>query len=285
MLDDVDITRLQPHMRGFGMVFQSLALFPHMSVAENIAYGLKLRGAGAKERKDRVEELLNVIELPAIADRQVSALSGGQRQRVAIARALAVQPKLFLLDEPLSALDAKLRDNMQVELRQLQRKFGVTTILVTHDQTEAMVLADRLVVMKDGVIRQEGSPTDVYRNPKDTFVADFLGSANLVKGTVSSGGKLRVLGKESVLKSKAGVGTLEDLAIRAEDIQLCAPDADQNTPVGKVDFVRDLGSDLEWIVAVEGEKLRIRSSAKQSEIAQLGQQIGLKIDPEKIVQF
>jgi len=285
MLDDVDITRLQPHKRGFGMVFQSLALFPHMSVAENIAYGLKLRGAGAKERKDRVEELLNVIELPAIADRQVSALSGGQRQRVAIARALAVQPKLFLLDEPLSALDAKLRDNMQVELRQLQRKFGVTTILVTHDQTEAMVLADRLVVMKDGVIRQEGSPTDVYRNPKDTFVADFLGSANLVKGTVSSGGKLRVLGKESVLKSKAGVGTLEDLAIRAEDIQLCAPDADQNTPVGKVDFVRDLGSDLEWIVAVEGEKLRIRTSAKQGEIAQLGQQIGLKIDPEKIVQF
>jgi len=179
LLDGVDVSNVPPHKRGFGMVFQSLALFPHMSVAQNIAYGLKLRGIDKASQRDRVEELLNVIELPTIADRPVAALSGGQRQRVAIARALAVQPKLFLLDEPLSALDAKLRENMQIELRQLQRKFGVTTVLVTHDQTEAMTLADRLAVINEGKVEQMGSPMDLYSDPKTLFVASFIGSPHI----------------------------------------------------------------------------------------------------------
>src|SRR2546425_266359 len=153
LLEGKDITELALHQRGFGMVFQSLALFPHMTVAENIGYGMKLRGAGAATRRRRVEELLEVVQLPAIADRPVAALSGGQRQRVAIARALAVPPQLFLLDEPLSALDAQLRDSMQIELRQLQQRFGVTTAVVTHDPTAAMMPAGDLGPLAELIVR------------------------------------------------------------------------------------------------------------------------------------
>lgn len=285
ILDGVDISKIPPHKRGFGMVFQSLALFPHMSVANNIAYGLKLRGVGAKQRRDRVDELLEVIELPSIADRPVSALSGGQQQRVAIARALAIQPELFLLDEPLSALDAKLRDNMQIELRQLQRKFGVTTILVTHDQTEAMMLADELVVMKDGEIRQSDNPSTVYREPVDTFVADFLGSANILNASASANGTINLLGVELSKKTNCLPGTDLTVSVRAENIDLLPADQDTGHPVGTVEFVRDLGPSIEWIVSVQGEKLRVRSkSAATTEFA-VGQNVRVAIKEEGLTTF
>ena len=165
LLDGEDITRVPTHKRNLGMVFQSLALFPHLTVGENIAYALRIRGASKEEQKKRVDELLKLVHLPGFADRPVAKLSGGQRQRVAIARALALSPKLFLLDEPLSALDAKLREAMQVELRQLQQRLGITTIVVTHDQREAMTMADLVVVMDDGQIRQAASPIEIYRKP------------------------------------------------------------------------------------------------------------------------
>lgn len=285
MLDGIDITNTAPHKRGFGMVFQSLALFPHMSVAKNIAYGLKLRKASAKEQRDRVEELLELIELPSIADRPVSALSGGQRQRVAIARALAIQPPLFLLDEPLSALDAKLRDNMQIELRQLQQKFGVTTILVTHDQTEAMMLADSLVVMKDGVIHQVGSPSTVYQKPADLFVADFLGSANLLKGSVNSNGTISVLGVETQKRTTEQAETKLTIAIRAEDLSLRTANNDATAPKGEIKFARDLGPSVEWIVSVGNEQLRVRSSRNNDADLAVGDKVDIHFNSDHISVF
>ena len=287
ILDGADITTVPPHRRGFGMVFQSLALFPHMSVADNIAYGLKLRRVEPAKRRDRVEELLAVIELPSIADRPVSALSGGQRQRVAIARALAVQPKLFLLDEPLSALDAKLRDNMQIELRQLQRKFGVTTVLVTHDQTEAMMLADELVVMKDGKVRQIDDPSMVYREPVDAFVADFLGAANIVPGMAGDGGRINLLGVDTTGTTTLKPGTGLDIAIRAEQIGLAEPTETEAAarPIGTIAFMRDLGEAVELIVTVGDERLRVRSAAREAARFAVDDKVELNIDPEQCCVF
>lgn len=279
LLDGADIAGQPPHKRGFGMVFQSLALFPHMTVADNIAYGLKLRGVGAKARRDRVEELLDVIHLPSIADRPVSALSGGQRQRVAIARALAIRPSLFLLDEPLSALDAKLRDSMQVELRQLQQKFGVTTILVTHDQTEAMMLADQLVVMKDGAVRQADAPTSVYRAPADSFVADFLGSANILAGQVNGSGAVELLGCDTGLRSDLARDAEVAIAVRAEDL-LVRPQTEAGGLTGTVEFMRDLGNCIELLVQAEDQSLRIRARPCDLDGLELGQRVGLQLNPD-----
>ncbi|WP_297839252.1 ABC transporter ATP-binding protein, partial [Pseudomonas sp.] len=164
-LDGEDVSHTPAHQRNFGMVFQSLALFPHMTVGENIAYPLKLRGVSKADQNARVKELLELIQLQAMIDRPVAKLSGGQRQRVAIARAIASHPKLLLLDEPLSALDAKLRESMQVEIRQLQQRLNITTILVTHDQREAMTMADIVVVLGQNRVQQVGTPIEIYRNP------------------------------------------------------------------------------------------------------------------------
>jgi putative spermidine/putrescine transport system ATP-binding protein len=185
-LGDRDLTRVPAHQRNVGMVFQSFALFPHLNVAENIAYGLRIRGVPKRRRRERADELLELVRLGGLGDRHPSQLSGGQRQRVAMARALALEPSLFLLDEPLSALDAKLREAMQVELRQLQERVGITTIIVTHDQEEAMTMADHVVVMGEARVQQVGSPLDVYHRPVNRFVADFIGANNFVPAQVAS---------------------------------------------------------------------------------------------------
>src|SRR5262245_987914 len=189
LLDGADLTHTPAHKREFGMVFQSLALFPHLTVGENIAYALNIRGADKAARRKRADELLELVRLPGVADRHVSQLSGGQRQRVAIARALALNPKLFLLDEPLSALDAKLREAMQVELRLLQQRLGISTIVVTHDQREAMTMADIVVIMDRGKVQQVAAPLDTYRNPANAFVADFIGISNLIAGKMTPAGR------------------------------------------------------------------------------------------------
>ncbi|WP_298985517.1 ABC transporter ATP-binding protein [uncultured Roseibium sp.] len=284
LLDGTDISEVPPHKRGFGMVFQSLALFPHMSVAENIAYGLKLRKTTAKEQRERVEELLNVVELPHIADRTVSALSGGQRQRVAIARALAIKPKLFLLDEPLSALDAKLRDNMQIELRRLQQKFGVTTVLVTHDQTEAMMLADELVVLDHGKVQQAATPTQVYRQPANSLVADFIGAANLVKAEVDQNGQLALFGNTFKVAADHEPGTAVSVAVRAENISLRPAQANGGS-AGRVVFARDLGAFKEWLVSVKDQEIRVRSSASDASEYQVGDLVHLSADPARLSVF
>jgi putative spermidine/putrescine transport system ATP-binding protein len=254
-LNDRDITRQPANVRKFGMVFQSLALFPHLSVGENIAFALRLQGKDARERKARVEELLTLVRLAGMEKRSVSQLSGGQRQRVAIARALAQEPPVFLLDEPFSALDAKLREEMQIELRLLQKRLKITTILVTHDQREAMSMADSIAVMGDGKIQQYGSPLSIYRDPANRFVANFIGLSNLLPVEVLDHETVRfganILKVASTPDSKPS--TLATLSIRPEDIQITtAQEAGANTVAGRITFIRDMGSSVEVHLDCDG---------------------------------
>lgn len=183
-LGGTDITAMPAYLRRFGMVFQSFALFPHLSVEDNVAYALSISGVSKTARRKRALELLDLVKLAPLHSRRIGELSGGQKQRVAIARALAQEPTLFLLDEPMSALDAQLREEMQIELRLLQQELGITTIVVTHDQREAMSMADSIVVMSAGQVEQTGSPQSVYTAPTSSFVASFIGKTNLLDGIV-----------------------------------------------------------------------------------------------------
>lgn len=280
-LDGEDITHVPTHKRNLGMVFQSLALFPHLTVGENIAYPLRIRGAPKEDQKKRVDELLSMIHLGGYADRPVTKLSGGQRQRVAIARALAISPKLFLLDEPLSALDAKLREAMQVELRQLQQQLGITTIVVTHDQREAMTMADTVVVMKGGEIRQAASPIEIYRRPSDTFVADFIGSTNLLEAEADSTGRVTVLG-QPVSGVSLGADTRKaTLSVRPEDVHLTAPG--NGALSGTVTFVRDLGGTIETFVDIAGRQIVAVSTPRARPEVTVGQPVGVVLLPDVCV--
>jgi putative spermidine/putrescine transport system ATP-binding protein len=186
-LDGQDLLAVRPSRRGLGIVFQSYALFPHMTAAENVAFGLEMQGIASAERKARVDEALHLVGLAKLADRYPRRMSGGQQQRVALARALVIRPRILLLDEPLSNLDAKLREEMQIELRQIQRTLGTTTILVTHDQGEAMALADRIVVMNHGRAEQIAPPFEAYERPATPFVASFLGKTNVLAASSHAG--------------------------------------------------------------------------------------------------
>ncbi|MER8828079.1 ABC transporter ATP-binding protein [Mesorhizobium sp. M0938] len=277
-LDGEDLTRVPTHKRNLGMVFQSLALFPHLTVGQNIAYPLRIRGTGKQEQKQRVEELLASIHLGGYADRSVSKLSGGQRQRVAIARALALSPRLFLLDEPLSALDAKLREAMQVELRQLQRKLGITTIVVTHDQREAMTMADLVVVMGDGRIRQVASPLEIYRKPADAFVADFIGSTNLLQ--IEAYGDKRAIALGHAIPGLSLPDGMPSglVSIRPEDVRLT-----RNTDgamSGKVTFVRDLGGTIETFIDVSGTTIVAVSTPRERGSFEAGGDVGVVLPAE-----
>ena len=210
-----DVTRAPPHARDTGMVFQSYALFPHMSVAQNVAFGLEMRKIGRAEREARVREALRLVRLDGLADRLPRQLSGGQQQRVALARALVVNPAVFLLDEPLSNLDAKLRAEVRVEIRGLQQRLGLTTLFVTHDQEEALTMADRLVVMDRGRVRQIGTAEALYERPADAFVAGFIGRCNLLRGRMEGAGLFRAQGG-ALLPCTPGDGTV--LALRPERI-------------------------------------------------------------------
>jgi len=280
-LDGADITDVPTHRRNFGMVFQSLALFPHLSVGDNISYALRIRGASKQEQRKRVEDLLALIHLPGFADRPVAKLSGGQRQRVAIARALALSPKLFLLDEPLSALDAKLREAMQVELRQLQQRLGITTIVVTHDQREAMTMADLVVVMGKGRILQAAPPIEIYRKPADAFVADFIGITNLLPAETDSAGRATVLGHVVAgLTLPAGMAKAS-LSVRPEDVRIVAPGA--GALDGTVTFVRDLGGTIETFVQTGGTTIVAVATPRERPDVSVGQQVGIALPPESCV--
>lgn len=281
LIDGQDITGIPTHKRELGMVFQSLALFPHLTVAENISYALKIRGVSKAEQLARAEELLDLIHLPGYGDRTVSQLSGGQRQRVAIARALALSPKLFLLDEPLSALDAKLREDMQVELRQLQQKLGITTIVVTHDQREAMTMADLVVVMGEGRIRQAAKPVEIYRKPADTFVADFIGATNLLP--VKKGPEGQTLFGNQKIEGVTLPETSSSLtlSVRPEDLHVVG--LENGALKGTVSFVRDLGATIETFVEVEGENLTAVTTPRERVDVSVGQEVGLHLPPEQCV--
>ncbi|MFL9888467.1 ABC transporter ATP-binding protein [Paraburkholderia agricolaris] len=235
-LDGRDITHMKPNRRGLGIVFQSYALFPHMSVADNVGFGLEMRNVDKAERKERVREALALVRLDTLAHRFPRELSGGQRQRVAIARAIVIAPPVLLLDEPMSNLDAKLREDMQFELRTIQRKIGTTTIMVTHDQSEALSISDRVVVMEAGRITQIDTPYEAYERPENRFVSQFIGKANMLAGKVVAcdGDAIRIdLGHDLAetgrtaqlpLRERAiGVGDAVTLCIRPEKLRLCAP--------------------------------------------------------------
>ncbi|UWR12153.1 ABC transporter ATP-binding protein [Sulfitobacter mediterraneus] len=251
-LDGDDLSAVDCHKRNVGMVFQSLALFPHLNVGQNIAYGLEVRGVDKTERLDRARELLDVVGLTGMFDRPVSALSGGQRQRVAIARALAIEPTLFLMDEPFSALDAGLREHLQIEVKKLQRKLGVTTIFVTHDQNEAMSIADRIVILNEGRIEQAGTPTEVYANPQTRFVADFMGTNNIFSPEFAKDGAVMLDGVDLGRSTGqiAGLTGKHTIAVRPEYVRLNAVSKDETGLVGTVDFVRLLGASIETELSV-----------------------------------
>lgn len=223
LLDGVSIANLPPHRRDMGLVFQSYALFPHMSVARNVAFGLEMRGLSRPARDVRVAEMLRLIRLETLADRLPRQLSGGQQQRVALARALAIQPRVLLLDEPLSNLDAALRAEVGREIKLLQRKAGLTTVMVTHDQEEAMAMADRLVVMKDGRVQQTGTQEDLYERPATPFVAGFIGRSTIVEGTTRGDGTFAAGGAVLRLAGHYADAGSSTLALRPERLMLAEP--------------------------------------------------------------
>jgi iron(III) transport system ATP-binding protein len=217
---DREISNLPASQRDFGIVFQSYALFPNLTVAANVGYGLVSHGVPRVEIATRVDELLRLVGLPDSGRKYPAQLSGGQQQRVAVARALALSPGLLLLDEPLSALDARVRAYLRIEIRRLHQRLGVTTIMVTHDQEEALTMADRIVVMNEGLIEQVGTPTEVYRNPASAFVADFVGTTNFLPGVVAGPARVRVGGIDLAcdMGIRPGPGHDVTLAIRPEDV-------------------------------------------------------------------
>ena len=238
-----DVTLLPPWKRNAGMVFQSYALFPHLTVAQNVAFGLEMRKLARPDIGRRVEETLALVRLGGYGGRLPRQLSGGQQQRVALARALAIRPDVLLLDEPLSNLDAKLRQEVRVEIRELQRQLGLTTVMVTHDQEEALTMADRLVVMNEGSVRQVGSQRDLYERPADRFVAGFVGRSTFLDGTVEPPGRFRTDGGLS-LACRDGRAGRAALALRPERIEIGpTPHAGlDNSLPGTVEFVSYLGA-------------------------------------------
>ncbi|MBU2357763.1 MAG: ABC transporter ATP-binding protein [Alphaproteobacteria bacterium] len=254
-----DQTDVPSEKRDFGMVFQSLALFPHLSVAQNVAYPLTIRGRPKAEARARAEELLALVQLDGVADRRIHQLSGGQRQRVAIARGLAINPKVFLLDEPLSALDANLREHMQVELRQLQQRLGVTTVCVTHDQKEALTMSDQVIVMEKGRVRQIGAPMQVYRNPANAFVAGFIGTSALIPCRLVGDRTVEIAGQPLTLhpddRVNCGVGTDAVLSVRPEDVRLTVREDGPDTLTARVVFVRDLGESVHYVLDLNGQDI------------------------------
>lgn len=275
-----DYSEVPAHKRNFGMVFQSLALFPHLTVAENIAYPLKIRGITAPERRTRATELLELIKLPGLEDRQIHHLSGGQRQRVAIARGLSIDPNLFLLDEPLSALDANLREHMQIELRQLQKDLGVTTIVVTHDQREAMSMADIIIVMEAGKVQQIGSPIDIYRNPANAFVANFIGVSNLLTGQMLDASTFDFDGKHISLTDDdivhCEIGKPATLSVRPEDV-VVSTEKDRAQLDGEVLFIRDLGASVEILTGVGDIEITSVCTPKRRPNVSIGDSVGIEI--------
>lgn len=250
-LDGRDITREKPNRRGLGVVFQSYALFPHMTVAQNVAFGLEMRRVPQAERTDRVREALMLVQLSSFADRYPRQLSGGQRQRVAIARALVIAPPVLLLDEPLSNLDAKLREEMQFELRRIQRKVGTTTIMVTHAQAEALSISDRVVVMEGGRMTQVDAPYRLYEQPSNAFISSFVGKTNLLAGTWRRNGTTSAADIGGVLLEASApeiaAGTPVTLSIRPEKILV--RDAGAGRLEGRVASRFFLGS--QWLFTVE----------------------------------
>ncbi|WP_233237505.1 ABC transporter ATP-binding protein [Bordetella sp. LUAb4] len=254
-----DVTALPAHRRDTGMVFQRYALFPHMTVAENVAFGLEMRKVAAAERQRRIADALDMVRMGELRDRYPRQLSGGQQQRVAIARALVIQPKVFLLDEPLSNLDAKLRLEVRDEIRALQQRLGLTTIFVTHDQEEALSIADRMAIMHDGRVQQVGTPEALYEKPANLFVADFLGKMNFFDGRMDGAGVFATARGLRLAVGDAASGSTR-VGVRPERVALRAQADGPNALAGKVDAVSYLGAHIDVRVRLDnGDVLGCRA--------------------------
>lgn len=282
MVAGADQTDVPTHKRDFGMVFQSLALFPHLSVAENVVYPLAVRARPAAERARRAEELLELVRLPGMGARRIHQLSGGQQQRVAIARGLAIDPRVFLLDEPLSALDANLREHMQVELRLLQRRLGVTTLVVTHDQKEALTMADQVIVMDHGRVQQMGAPMDVYRDPANAFVAGFIGSSNLLPCQLLDATSIDIAGQHLTLSDgdriKCPPGPAM-LSVRPEDVTLAA----SGGLSARITFIRDLGESVQFVLDQDGREVNALFAPRDRPGFGMGDAVSLTFAPGRRV--
>ncbi len=275
--DGKRINGTPPNKRNVNTVFQRYSLFPHLNVFENVAFGLKLKKVPKSEIKNRVTNMLKTVDLKGYEKRSVSKLSGGQQQRVAIARALVCDPDILLLDEPLGALDLKLRKNMQLELKEIQQKSQKTFIYVTHDQEEALTMSDRVVVMNNGVIEQIGTPEDIYNEPVNAFVADFIGEANILNGIMIDDCRIRILDKELECVDKGfGKNTPVDVVVRPEDIEVTTPENGQLT--GTVIKSTFKGVHYEMSVMCGNCQILIHST----ESAEIGSEIGMKIIPFNI---
>lgn len=266
-----------PHKREVNTIFQRYALFPHYNVFENIAYGLRVRKVPEPEIKERVTEMLRLVNLQGFEKRGVSRLSGGQQQRVAIARALVLRPKVLLLDEPLAALDLKLRKDMQNELKNIQKQMGITFIFVTHDQEEALSMSDTVVVMNEGKIQQIGTPIDIYNEPQNAFVADFIGESNIIDGVMKADYKAAFAGHTFACLD-AGFAPNEevDVVIRPEDVDIVSPD--KGMLQGTVTSVTFLGVHFEIIVDINGFKWMIQTTDEHK----VDEKVGLFIEPDAI---
>jgi len=274
-LKDRRIDGVPPEKRNFGLVFQTYALFPHMSVARNVAFGLEMRRIGKAEITRRVTAALALVGLGEYADRLPRQLSGGQQQRVALARAIVIEPDVLLFDEPLSNLDAKLRDTLREDLRALQQKLGVTSIYVTHDQSEAMALGDEIVVMKEGEIVERGAPIDLYRRPTFRFTAEFLGMTNVIDAEVD-GDTCRLPWGDVRRLENAGVADVEGAAIRPEDFAIEAVTADGH---GVIEQSMFMGASTHYWVKAAGQTLRVVTSGGGNAILPIGQAVRLSPPP------
>ena len=271
------INGVPAHKRQVNTIFQRYALFPHLNVFDNIAFGLKQQKKSKEEIRATVEEMLTLVNLKGFEKRNIHSLSGGQQQRVAIARALAVKPRVLLLDEPLGALDLKLRKDMQVELKNIQQRLGITFIYVTHDQEEALSMSDTIVVMNAGEIQQIGTPTDIYNEPKNAFVADFIGESNIVDGIMHSDFSVEFQGIKFQCVDK-GFGKDEpvDVVVRPEDVDIVAPE--EGMLKGVVTSVTFKGVHYEIIVDIDGFKWMVQTT----DYSAVGDKIGISIKPDEI---
>ena len=277
IFDGEDITSLAPNKRQLNTVFQKYALFTHMDVAENIAFGLKIRNKPQDYIEDKINYALKLVNLSGYEHRMPASLSGGQQQRVAIARAIVNEPKVLLLDEPLGALDLKLRQDMQYELVRLKEELGITFLYVTHDQEEALTMSDHIVVMNRGYIQQEGSPEDIYNEPENAFVADFIGDSNIIKATMVKDELVNILNTDFICVDKGfGENTPVDVVIRPEDVELV--ERGEGTLAGTVSHVIFKGVHYEMEVQAGGFAWLVHSTR----LYEQGKEVDIKVDPFNI---
>ena len=275
--DGKDLIQIPSYKREINTVFQKYALFPHLNVFDNIAFGLRMKKVPESEVKERVNRMLKMVKLFDYANRRIDSLSGGQQQRIAIARALVNRPKVLLLDEPLGALDLKLRQDMQYELKEIQREMGITFIFVTHDQEEALTMSDTIVVLNDGLIQQIGTPVDIYNEPRNRFVANFIGESNIVRGVMLEDYKVEFENHVFECVDRGyNANEVVDIVIRPEDLQIVSKDKGAFT--GVVDTVIFKGVHYEIILMVEGREYIVHSTQS----AEVGAEVGMTVAPADI---